>query len=46
MYNSRSIEKVLTALYIDNNLIISTDYPLRLEDFYEKKISSNLFCFI
>lgn len=37
MYNSRSIEKVLTALYIDNNLIISTDYPLRLEDFYEKK---------
>lgn len=37
MYNSRSIEKVLTGLYLDNNLIISPEYPLRLEDFYEKK---------
>ncbi len=37
VYNSRSIEKVLTALYLDNNLIISPEYPLRLEDFYEKK---------
>lgn len=37
MYNSRSIEKVLTALYLDNDLIISSEYPLRLEDFFEKK---------
>ena len=37
MYNSRSIEKILTAIYLDNDLILSTEYPLRLEDFVEKK---------
>lgn len=37
MYNSHAIEKVLTGLYINNDLIISTEYPLRLEDFVEKK---------
>ena len=31
------IEKVLTGLYLDNDMIISTEYPLRLEDFVEKK---------
>ena len=37
MYNSHAIEKVLTGLYLDNDMIISTEYPLRLEDFVEKK---------
>lgn len=37
MYNSHAIEKVLTELYINNDLIISTEYPLRLEDFVDKK---------
>ena len=37
MYNSHAIEKVLTGLYLDNDLIISNEYPLRLEDFVEKK---------
>ena len=37
MYNSHAIEKVLTELYINNDLIISTEYPLRMEDFVEKK---------
>lgn len=37
MYNSHAIEKVLTGLYLDNDLIISAEYPLRLEDFVEKK---------
>lgn len=37
MYNSHAIEKVLTGIYLNNDLIISTEYPLRLEDFVEKK---------
>lgn len=37
MYNERSIEKVLTTLYINNDLIISNEYPLRLDDFVDKK---------
>lgn len=37
MYNSHAIEKVLAGLYLDNDLIISNEYPLRLEDFVEKK---------
>jgi len=37
MYNSHAIEKVLEGLYCNNDLIISTEYPLRLEDFVEKK---------
>lgn len=37
MYNSHAIEKVLTGLYLDNDMIISNEYPLRLEDFVEKK---------
>lgn len=37
MYNSHAIEKVLAGLYTNNDLIISTEYPLRLEDFVEKK---------
>ena len=37
MYNSHAIEKVLTELYNNNDMIISTDYPLKLEDFVEKK---------
>ena len=37
MVNHHAIEKVLTGLYLDNDLIISTEYPLRLEDFVEKR---------
>ena len=37
VYNERSIKKVLTCLYLDNDLIISPDYPLRLNDFALKK---------
>lgn len=37
VYNERSIKKVLTCLYMDNDLIISSDYPLRLNDFALKK---------
>ena len=37
MYNNHSIEKVLTGLCQDNDLIISGEYPLRLEDFGENK---------
>lgn len=37
LYNERSIKKVLTCLYLDNDLIISPDYPLRLNDFALKK---------
>ena len=37
MYNARSIEKVLTAIYLDNDLILSSEHPLRLEDFALKK---------
>lgn len=37
MYNSHAIEKVLTGIYMDNDLIISNEYPFRLEDFVEKK---------
>lgn len=37
MYNSHAIEKVLTGLYLNNDLIISNEYPLRLEDFVDKK---------
>lgn len=37
MVNTYAIEKVLAGLYVDNDLIISTEYPLRLEDFVEKK---------
>ena len=37
LYNERAIKKVLTCLYLDNDLIISPDYPLRLNDFALKK---------
>lgn len=37
LYNERAIQKVLTCLYLDNDLIISPDYPLRLNDFAVKK---------
>ena len=37
MYNLHAIEKVLTGIYMDNDLIISNEYPFRLEDFVEKK---------
>ena len=37
MYNSHAIEKVLAGLYINNDMIISNEYPLRLEDFVDKK---------
>lgn len=37
MYNSHAIEKVLTGIYMNNDLIISNEYPFRLEDFVEKK---------
>lgn len=37
LYNERAIKKVLTCLYLDNDLIISSDYPLRLNDFALKK---------
>jgi len=40
MYNKRSIEKVLTELYNNNDLIISSEFPLRMEDFVEKKYQS------
>ena len=43
MYNSRAIEKVLSGLYQNNDLIISGDYPLRLEDFYENKYKA-IYC--
>lgn len=37
LYNERAIKKVLTSLYLDNDLIISPEYPLRLNDFALKK---------
>lgn len=37
LYNERSIKKVLSCLYQDNELIISADYPLKLNDFVFKK---------
>ena len=37
LYNERAIKKVLTCLYLNNDLIISPDYPLRLNDFALKK---------
>ena len=37
LYNERAIKKVLTCLYLDNDLIISPDYPLSLNDFALKK---------
>lgn len=37
LYNERAIKKVLTSLYLDNDLIIAADYPLRLNDFALKK---------
>ena len=52
MVNHHAIEKVLTGLYLDNDLIISTEYPLRLEDFVEKRYQAiysalyNLYAFL
>lgn len=40
VYNERSIKKVLSGLYLHNDLIISPDYPLRLNDFALKKYQS------
>ena len=37
MYNTHAIEKVLAGLCQDNDLIVSGNYPLRLEDFCESK---------
>ena len=37
MYNTHAIEKVLAGLCQDNDLIVSGNYPLRLEDFSESK---------
>ena len=37
LYNEYAIKKVLSGLYQDNELIISSDYPLRLNDFALKK---------
>ena len=37
MYNTHAIEKVLAGLCQDNDLIVSGNYPLRFEDFYESK---------
>lgn len=37
MYNERAIQKVLTCLYNDNDLIVSPEHPFRLEDFALKK---------
>ena len=37
LYNEHAIKKVLTALYLDNELIISSTYPLKLNDFALKK---------
>ena len=37
LYNDRSIKKVLTSLYNNNDLIISPEYPLRITDFALKK---------
>lgn len=37
LYNEYSIKKVLTGLYMDNDLIVSSAYPLRLCDFALKK---------
>ena len=46
LYNEYAIKKVLTGLYTDNELIVSSEYPLRLNDFALKKyqaIYSSLF---
>jgi len=37
MYNTTAIEKVLTALYKENDLLVSPDYPLKVSDFVESK---------
>ena len=37
MYNKHAIKKVLAALLLNNELIIAPEYPLRIEDFAEKK---------
>lgn len=37
LYNEHAIKKVLTALYLDNELIISSTYPFKLNDFALKK---------
>lgn len=37
MYNERSIEKILTYLYNNNDFLISSTYPLKIEDFVIKK---------
>lgn len=37
LYNERAIKKVLSALYLDNDLIISSQYPFKLNDFALKK---------
>ena len=37
LYNERSIRKVLSALYQNNELLISGEYPFRLNDFVLKK---------
>ena len=37
LYNEHAIKKVLTGLYLDNELIVSSEYPLRLNDFALKK---------
>jgi replicative DNA helicase len=37
MYNVRAIQKVLTAIYKDNNLLVAAEYPLKVDDFALKK---------
>ena len=37
LYNERAIKKVLSGLYLKNDLLIAADYPLRLNDFALKK---------
>ena len=37
LYNEHAIKKVLTGLYLDNELIVSSEYPLKLNDFALKK---------
>ncbi len=37
LYNKRAIEKILTAIYLDNDLLVSPEYPFKLNDFALKK---------
>lgn len=44
LYNERAIKKVLSSIYKDNDLIISSQYPLKLNDFALKKYKAIYSC--